>query len=58
LYAGATVANTPIQGFWKLTACVLTGCVLSVQQYKWHEESREAIEGAFEKLLKVRDPDS
>lgn len=28
--------------------------VVYVQQYKWHEPSREAIEGAFDKLLQVR----
>lgn len=35
------------------------GCLLPysnavLQQYKWHEPSREAIEGAFDKLLQVR----
>lgn len=33
-------------------ACV---CVSHLQQYKWHEPSREAIEGAFDKLLQVRE---
>jgi hypothetical protein len=36
------------------TCCLFAAvCHLLLQQYKWHEPSREAIEGAFDTLLQV-----